>query len=413
MFTDKFIKALSPRASAYRKFEVAADPGFCVQVTPAGARIFQQQYTVNGKRRYLRLGVYPATSLGEARMRAREARRLIDQGVDPQAQRAQKQEEARRQGALAQLIQIYLAQLRSRGRRSADKVRCALAANVPPSLADMPARDVQPAHIRAILHPVIKRGARVQANRLRSYLHTLFRVGIQYDNDPENLEASVLFGIQQNLVTNVPRNAEVEVAQNRVLSWDEIRRVWNDENISLPYRLALRLILTTVQRPGEVIGAAWAEFSLEQRLWNVPSVRTKNTRENLIPLSPLAMEQLTELQRLYPGSLWLFPGHHNPTARKPLLVGTLSNVVQQYCEASGTEKWVLKDLRRTIKTLMGELGISKEIRDRLQNHALQDVSSRHYDRFDYLDEKAHALHQWSGRLAALEGREPPRPSQLK
>ncbi|STI85422.1 integrase [Escherichia coli] len=54
------------------------------------------------------------------------------------------------------------------------------------------------------------------------------------------------------------------------------------------------------------------------------------------------------------------------------------------------------DLRRTCKTLMGEAGISKEIRDRIQNHALNDVSSKHYDRYDYLPEKRRALEIWGG-----------------
>lgn len=61
-----------------------------------------------------------------------------------------------------------------------------------------------------------------------------------------------------------------------------------------------------------------------------------------------------------------------------------------------------RDIRRTCKTLMGELGISKELRDRIQNHALQDVSSRHYDRYDYLAEKRDALEQWERRLNGTE-----------
>lgn len=57
-----------------------------------------------------------------------------------------------------------------------------------------------------------------------------------------------------------------------------------------------------------------------------------------------------------------------------------------------------RDLRRTCKTLMGEAGISKEIRDRIQNHALNNVSSKHYDRYDYLTEKRRALEIWEERV---------------
>ena len=64
-------------------------------------------------------------------------------------------------------------------------------------------------------------------------------------------------------------------------------------------------------------------------------------------------------------------------------------------ENTKIEKFVPRDLRRTFKTLTGKAGISKEIRDRLQNHALQDVSSLHYDRYDYLKEKRAAMDIWN------------------
>ena len=57
-----------------------------------------------------------------------------------------------------------------------------------------------------------------------------------------------------------------------------------------------------------------------------------------------------------------------------------------------------RDIRRTCKTLMGPLLISKELRDRIQNHAFNDVSSKHYDRHDYLEEKRNALELWEAKL---------------
>lgn len=59
------------------------------------------------------------------------------------------------------------------------------------------------------------------------------------------------------------------------------------------------------------------------------------------------------------------------------------------------DTFVPRDLRRTFKTLTGKAGISKEIRDRLQNHSLQDVSSLHYDKYDYLKEKREAMDTWN------------------
>jgi hypothetical protein len=60
-----------------------------------------------------------------------------------------------------------------------------------------------------------------------------------------------------------------------------------------------------------------------------------------------------------------------------------------------------RDLRRTWKTLAGKAGVSKEIRDRIQNHALQDASSKSYDRWTYMPEKCAAMETWNKFVTAL------------
>jgi hypothetical protein len=68
-----------------------------------------------------------------------------------------------------------------------------------------------------------------------------------------------------------------------------------------------------------------------------------------------------------------------------------------------------RDLRRTWKTLAGQAGVSKEIRDRLQNHTLQDVSSKSYDRWNYMPEKRPGMEKWDAfvrtllRLVSVQG----------
>ena len=68
--------------------------------------------------------------------------------------------------------------------------------------------------------------------------------------------------------------------------------------------------------------------------------------------------------------------------------------VQKLCADTYFDKFVPRDLRRTVKTRMGELGIAKDVRDRLQNHAAMDVSAKHYDRYDYMAEKRAAAERW-------------------
>jgi hypothetical protein len=60
-----------------------------------------------------------------------------------------------------------------------------------------------------------------------------------------------------------------------------------------------------------------------------------------------------------------------------------------------------RGLRRTWKTLAGKAGLSKEVRDRLQNHTLQDVSSKSYGRWNYMPEKSAAMVKWEKFVRAM------------
>ncbi|OAT38125.1 integrase [Enterobacter soli ATCC BAA-2102] len=64
----------------------------------------------------------------------------------------------------------------------------------------------------------------------------------------------------------------------------------------------------------------------------------------------------------------------------------LSDNVERFCKKHQVNKFIPRDFRRTFKTLAGQLKITKEIRDRIQHHALHDVSSVHDDRYDYSEE---------------------------
>lgn len=121
--------------------------------------------------------------------------------------------------------------------------------------------------------------------------------------------------------------------------------------------------------------------------------RVKNNRFLVLPITPLAKTLITELWLYSRGSEFLFPGRYD--INKKIGRSSLQHATNRI---TTIDRFVPRDLRRTTKTRMGEIGISKSIRDRLQNHALTDVSSRHYDRWDYLPEKREALAKWEQAL---------------
>ena len=77
---------------------------------------------------------------------------------------------------------------------------------------------------------------------------------------------------------------------------------------------------------------------------------------------------------------------------------TIAQAILTYKKATEIRQFIARDIRRTVKTLGGEVKISKEYRDRIQGHAINDVSGRHYDMYEYLDEKREGLEVWEKAL---------------
>ncbi len=410
------IKNLKPKNTPYRVFDKGRTPGLCLQVSTGGKKTFYLTYRVDGKARFFKLGSFPGTDLSEARDLAEKARKLIDKNKDPKFEQqrelaAEKVAEARKQkqGTVEDLFKFYMQNLESQGKRSVNQVRRIFNSDVESVIGDLKANEVEPDDIRAVLAPIKKRGAMVLANRVRAYLSAAFNYGIRW-KDKDEYTHTVRFDITMNPVSSVDKPLKEEAAGERTLSENEIKKLWkavgNNKKMPQPTGYVLRLILATSgQRVEEVLRSTWDEFDLKAGLWELPPERTKRGSAHVVPLSKLAINELKALQKITGESEYLFPAARG--ADGPMRTDSLGYAIRRFCKDGKFEKFTSRDLRRTAKTLMGKAGISKETRDRLQNHKLSDTSSKHYDRYDYLVEKRQAVAVWESMLnAMIEGKKP-------
>lgn len=156
-------------------------------------------------------------------------------------------------------------------------------------------------------------------------------------------------------------------------------------------------VYTGGNRPYELSVSEWGHVNWEDKTLLIIADNSKNKREHLIPLTDSLLHILDELkQRNTSDGKFIFPQRDE---EKQLRTDSFAQAISYYRKHyPDFPYFVGRDIRRTCKTLMGELGISKELRDRIQNHAFQDVSSKHYDRYSYLPEKRRALEAWEARL---------------
>ncbi|MCK9394271.1 MAG: integrase arm-type DNA-binding domain-containing protein [Methylobacter sp.] len=400
--TDNYIKGVSAKESAYRIYEQGADKGFGLKVTPAGSISFFLQYSFSGKQRFYNLGRYPSVSLSDARIKCREVRAIIDSGIDPQEQST-----PNRFGTVCDLFNYYIKKMQDDGKRTWAAVEKDLSANCG-DIMDMQANRVEPSHIRDVLHRILLRGTpekpkEVMVNRVRAYLHRAFKVGIYHDNDPTNPLGSVTFKLSYNPVEAIPKITRAEVVGDRNLSIDEIQILWTSTDIGEQMLIATKLLLIFGCRLMELCGAKKSEFDFDAMTWTMPWERIKtsgkNKRPHLLPITPMA-KTLIERQWIYSmDSDYLFPGRINPN--KPIRNTSLSHALRR---VKGVDSFNVRALRRTWKTICAEIGIEKSIMDRIQNHALTDVSDKHYNKYHYLTEKRAALEQWERYLEDILGK---------
>ena len=156
-------------------------------------------------------------------------------------------------------------------------------------------------------------------------------------------------------------------------------------------RGAGRLVIIVKPRTGRVT-AAGHDRQKAMVHWG----KTKNRLPHSIPLPHQAAAILDELPTNSRGLY--FPHQTDPS--QCARYGSLKDVIAKFIkENPGIVRFTPRDLRRTWKTLAGEAGLSKEIRDRIQNHAKGgDVSSRHYDRYGYLPERRAAMAKWAAYM---------------
>jgi integrase len=153
--------------------------------------------------------------------------------------------------------------------------------------------------------------------------------------------------------------------------------------------------MLTGQRVEEIAALHIDQWDARERIidWS----KTKNGKPHTLPVPTLAAELI---ESIVPNEFgWFFPSATDP--KKHVSAGTLYNVMWRRRDREVIPVVTNRDLRRTWKTLAGKAGVSKEIRDRLQNHTLHDVSSKSYDRWNYMPEKRDGMKKWGKFVTAL------------
>ena len=364
--TDRFCATAKPRNGELQTdyFDTQVS-GLALRVTQNGHRSWTFHCSLGGKRKRLTFGNYPTISLSGARTHADEAKAEVASGHDPSLAATE---------TLQHICELYMARDGAK-LRSAEWRKSVLDRHIYPTLGSRPIAEIRRSEIVRLLDQIEEGSGPVMATQTLAVLRKVM-----------NWHATRSDDFLSPIVRGMARTKPSERARERVLTDDELRKVWRAAEGCGVYGSYLRFLLLTAGRRTEVAGMTWAEVDGSD--WTLPAARNKTKLELVRPLSRAAQDILEKLPRAG-GFVWSANGGSRA-------ISDFGGFKRRLDAASGVKGWRMHDLRRTARSLMSRAGVPSDHAERCLGHVIGGVRGV-YDRHEYHREKAQAFEA----LAAL------------
>ncbi len=380
--------------AAAKPYKLADAGGLYLLVMPTGSKYWRLKYRHLGKERYLALGVYPTTSLLEAREARDKAKKQLASGIDPSFA---KKEDKRRalQGAgnnfEAMAREWHANRCEGWTKRYADYVLRRLETDVFPHIGPRPIAEISAPELLDALRQIEKRGALEIAHRALQVCGQIFRYSIATGRAPRNPAADLKGALKPF------KQSHYAAFEAKDLP-DFLRALeGNDARLYQQTRTAMRLMLLTFVRTGELINAAWSEFDLDAAEWVIPAERMKMRSPHIVPLSRQAAALLKE-QKLLTGR-WpcVFPNQAHP--KKCMSNNTILKALERMGYKGRMTGHGFRAL--AMSTIKEKLGYRHEVIDRQLAHAPRSKVDAAYDRAMFLPERRRMMQEWADYLDGL------------
>jgi integrase len=376
-FNDLIIKNLKKATRPYLVWDLRQH-GLAIQVQPSGNKAWKCIYSRHGRPRWYSIGRADAIGLSDARNMAGEIMVQVAKGQDPQADRKAK----RTSGTFEELATAYVEQHAKRENKSWKQADALVRKRLLPRWGKLKAADIARSDVNAMMGRI---DAPIVANQTLAAASAIFTWAIKKE----------LAGVKINPCLGVDRNKAGE--RERILEDSEIPKFWAAfDKVGLVEAMALKMILITGQRPGEV--SHMRSEHIKDGWWTmpgqpVPELRwpgTKNGATHRVWLPAPAQKILSEMDAT--GLVFAGP-------RGSAIEG-FDKAMRAVCKELGVERATPHDLRRTHGSAITGLGFGRDAMNRVQNHKEGGIADV-YDRHEYADENKKVMEAVANKIMSL------------
>jgi integrase len=363
--TDAVVRRLPAPKSGKRITLDDEVTGFGVRVTAAGARSYVLRYTTRaGRERTFTIGDAAVWRCTDARAKARDLRRDIEDGGDPLGDIEAEREAPTVDDLIERFEQEHLPRKRP---STADDYRRSLRLHIRPALKNLKVADVTFSDIDRLHRKITAQGSPYQANRTIALASKMFSLAIRWRMRSDNPAK----GIERN----------TEYGRRRYLSGEELGRLVAALAKHQDRQAAdiVRLLLLSGARRGEVLGMRWADVDLGKGVWSKPASSTKQREAHEVPLSAPARALLSDIAERYarehprrPLPEFVFPSHSS--------TGHIVEIKKSWrhlCRAAAVSGLRIHDLRHSYASQLVSGGASLPLIGALLGHASPSTTARY------------------------------------
>jgi integrase len=289
-----------------KEYKLTDGFGMFLRVTPKGSKYWQMAYRFEGKQKLFSIGVYPAVSLADARQRRDEARRLLAQGIDPNAKKQAQAKELKAKRdkirTFAVVAKVWFSTKTKWSKDYGDSVWKRLETYVFPAIGDKDVAELDTGDLLVPVKKVEALGYLEVAMRIQQYITAILRHAVQQKLIRHNPAYDMEGAVQKPRTEHRPA---LELEEIPLL----LERIGTYKGRRLT-TLAIQLNLLVFVRSSELRFARWSEIDLKSKLWVIPEQReviegvkysgrgTKMKRKHFVPLCKQAMRILKEIRQL-------------------------------------------------------------------------------------------------------------------